>query len=506
MNLSFSSRQSRCLIFPAQGRAGIAVIRISGPACLDIYRQLCPSRALPPPRQATVRTLYDPSAPPTANVLDPSALILYFAGPRTVTGDDVLELHVHGGQATVKAVLAAIPRCASPSAIVRYAEPGEFTRRAFLNDRLDLTQVAVRGSSGALGRTYEEWRATLLAARAELEALIDFSEDQHFDESPAELLRNVSGLVVEILEGIRRHEAAGAPSELLRSGIRIALLGPPNVGKSSLMNLVIGREASIVSGEAGTTRDIVEASLDIRGFLCLFADTAGFRGEASLESGGSVGAVEREGIRRAKQKALDSHIVVVLAAVEPTPDGHAIVYDAETVELAAQAQAAILVVNKRDAVDAATFSSLLESFHAEIGRATPALRDVPTLAISCREAQDATSRGTRSSSSSSSNGGVDTFIDTLAGLFGDMTSLPVEMQDMLGVTARQRQLLDQCGAWLDEYMAIAEAGNQQDPDVVLAAEHLRYAAECLAKITGRGEGGDVEEVLGVIFEKFCVGK
>ncbi|CRK35626.1 hypothetical protein BN1708_001265 [Verticillium longisporum] len=506
MNLSFSSRQSRCLIFPANAHhrpAGAASRPDSDPVFTAvasrqqlhlqqhlqlelrhnklcgarlvspspsfspepplhcIYRQLCPSRALPPPRQATVRTLYDPSAPPTANVLDPSALILYFAGPRTVTGDDVLELHVHGGQATVKAVLAAIPRCASPSAIVRYAEPGEFTRRAFLNDRLDLTQVeslgdtlaadteqqrlaAVRGSSGALGRTYEEWRATLLAARAELEALIDFSEDQHFDESPAELLRNVSGLVVEILEGIRRHEAAGAPSELLRSGIRIALLGPPNVGKSSLMNLVIGREASIVSGEAGTTRDIVEASLDIRGFLCLFADTAGFRGEASLESGGSVGAVEREGIRRAKQKALDSHIVVVLAAVEPTPDGHAIVYDAETVELAAQAQAAILVVNKRDAVDAATFSSLLESFHAEIGRATPALRD--------------------------------------------------------------RQLLDQCGAWLDEYMAIAEAGNQQDPDVVLAAEHLRYAAECLAKITGRGEGGDVEEVLGVIFEKFCVGK
>ncbi|EEY13998.1 tRNA modification GTPase GTPBP3 [Verticillium alfalfae VaMs.102] len=402
----------------APGRAGIAVIRISGPACLDIYRQLCPSRALPPPRQATVRTLYDPSAPPTANVLDPSALILYFAGPRTVTGDDVLELHVHGGQATVKAVLAAIPRCASASvAVVRYAEPGEFTRRAFLNDRLDLTQVESLGDTLAADTEQQRWRRQGLIWRP--------------------------GRTYE--DGARR------------SGIRIALLGPPNVGKSSLMNLVIGREASIVSGEAGTTRDIVEASLDIRGFLCLFADTAGFRGEASLESGGSVGAVEREGIRRAKQKALDSHIVVVLAAVEPTPDGHAIVYDAETVELAAQAQAAI-----------------------------------------SSEAQDATSRGTHSTTS---NGGVDTFIDTLAGLFGDMTSLPVEMQDMLGVTARQRQLLDQCGAWLDEYMAIAEAGDQQDPDVVLAAEHLRYAAECLAKITGRGEGGDVEEVLGVIFEK-----
>ncbi|KAM0285182.1 hypothetical protein ACHAQH_001611 [Verticillium albo-atrum] len=495
----------------AQGRAGIAVIRISGPACLDIYRQLCPSKALPKPRQATVRTLYDPSAPSTANVLDPSALILFFAGPRTVTGDDVLELHVHGGQATVKAVLAAIPKCAAPSAIVRYAEPGEFTRRAFLNDRLDLTQVeslgdtlaadteqqrqaAVRGSSGTLGRTYEGWRETLLAARAELEALIDFSEDQHFDESPTELLRNVSGLVEDIREGIRRHEAAGAPSELLRSGIRIALLGPPNVGKSSLMNLVIGREASIVSGEAGTTRDIVEASLDIRGFLCLFADTAGFRGQASLEAGGPVGAVEKEGIRRAKQKALDSHIVVVLAAVEATPSGHEIVYDMETVELAAQAQAALLVVNKRDAVDAATFSSLLESFHVEIRRRTPSLHDTPMITISCREAQGA-------QGGSGSNGGVDAFIDTLASLFGDMTSLPVEMQDLLGVTARQTQLLDQCGAWLDEYIAIAEVGDQEEPDVVLAAEHLRYAAECLAKITGSGEGGDVEEVLGVIFEK-----
>ncbi|KAM0324111.1 hypothetical protein ACHAQA_008303 [Verticillium albo-atrum] len=490
----------------AQGRAGIAVIRISGPACLDIYRQLCPAKALPKPRQATVRTLLAPSAPPTANVLDPSALLLYFAAPRTVTGDDVLELHVHGGQATVKAVLAAIPQCAPPSAVVRYAEPGEFTRRAFLNDRLDLTQVeslgdtlaadteqqrqaAVRGSSGALGRTYEGWRETLLLARAELEALIDFSEDQHFDESPAELLRNVSELVVTIQEGIRNHEAAGAPSELLRSGIRIALLGPPNVGKSSLMNLVVGREASIVSGEAGTTRDIVEASLDIRGFLCLFADTAGFRGEASVEAGERIGAVEKEGIRRAKQKALDSHIVVVLASVEATSDGPKIVYDAETVELAAQAQGSLLVVNKRDAVDDATFSSLVDTFRAEIRHQRPTLHDATVIPISCKEAQDA--RG----------GGIEALVGRLAGLFGDMTSLPVEMQDMLGVTARQRQLLGQCGGWLDEYMAIAEVADREDPDVVLAAEHLRYAAECLAKITGRGEGGDVEEVLGVIFEK-----
>lgn len=398
----------------------------------------------------------------THGVLDPSALVLWLPAPRSATGQDVLELHVHGGPATVKAVLAAIPRagevgeearrrsggrsgrasndeesshhrqlhgsCRSVAhpltlrggqadhgmvsgesdqhhqqeeGIIRYAEPGEFTRRAFLNGRLDLAQVeslgdqlaaeteqqrraAVRGSSGALGRIYEGWRAQLLAARAELEALIDFSEDQHFDESPRELMTNVARQVMRLLDAVDEHQDAGRRSELLRSGIRIALVGPSNAGKSSLMNLVVGREASIVSREAGTTRDIVEAGIDLRGYLCTFADTAGFRqqGRHSLarageqearrpessgvlekklrgnevpnvhldqvdnvsEYGGGepsadaaqismqlparddslahdpVGSIEAEGIRRARRRALDSDLVIALASVEPSGD------------------------------------------------------------------------------------------------------------------------------------------------------------------------------------------
>jgi tRNA U34 5-carboxymethylaminomethyl modifying GTPase MnmE/TrmE len=230
-----------------------------------------------------------------------------------------LELHVHGGHATVKAVLAAIGKCQSKHTI-RYAEAGEFTRRAFQNDRLDLGQVealsdalsadteqqrraALRGNSGKLGRIYEEWRQLLLAARGELEALIDFSEDQHFDDSPAELMENVTRQIGPILSAIRRHQAGSRCGELLKRGIRISFLGPPNAGKSSLLNIIVDREASIVSEEAGTTRDIVEVSVDIGGYLCVFADTAGLRASAS------VGGVEQEGIKRAKAKAKESDLV-----------------------------------------------------------------------------------------------------------------------------------------------------------------------------------------------------
>ena len=287
----------RCVSCP---RSFHAISLVCFLTCSQVYRGLCPTKALPKPRYAGVRTLLEPESVDTfgANIVDSDALVLYFPGPKTVTGEDVLELHVHGGAATVKAVLSAVRKCSRLAlGTVRYAEPGEFTRRAFLNGRLDLAQVeslgdtlaaetehqrraAVRGNSGILGKTYDGWREQLLLARGEIEALIDFSEDQHFDESPTELLTNVRMLVEDMLNSIRVHKLGSQRSELLRNGIRIALLGPPNAGKSSLMNQIVGREASIVSAEAGTTRDIVEASLDIRGYLCSFADTAGIRTHA----------------------------------------------------------------------------------------------------------------------------------------------------------------------------------------------------------------------------------
>lgn len=505
----------------AQGRAGIAVIRVSGPACLDIYQKLCPSKQLPKPRYAAVRTLYNPGHPDPANVLDSGALVLYFPAPKTVTGEDVLELHTHGGPATVKAVLGAISRCTSGREShnsIRYAEPGEFTKRAFLNDRLDLAQVeslsdvldaeteqqrraAVRGNSGARGQTYDSWREELLLARGEIEALIDFSEDQHFDESPRELLRNVTGMVQRILRSIDVHEMAGQRTELLRKGIRIALLGPPNVGKSSLMNLIVGREASIVSREAGTTRDIVEASLDIGGYLCTFADTAGIRTSA-LPTDGAIGPVEEEGIRRARLEALGSDVIIVLASIERHADGtHFINYDAETLQLAAKAEQRIIVVNKCDSVDKSMLDKLLKDFGSSIHAHVETLAEPHV--ISCAKANEL------SESLDRDPGGIHSLTQTLVHRFEDLTALPEDMQDLLGGTERQRQLLAQCRLHLEDFMRQAEAGDQEagdagdEPDIVLAAEHLRYAGDCLARITGRGDAGDVEEVLGVIFEKYC---
>ncbi|KAI1458410.1 hypothetical protein F4805DRAFT_466789 [Annulohypoxylon moriforme] len=513
----------------AEGKAGIAVIRISGPSCKSIYHGLCPSKPILKSRYASVRTLYHPNSS-GSDILDSEALVLFFPNPKTVTGDDVLELHVHGGSATVKAVLSAIPKCAAEGPI-RYAEPGEFTKRAFLNDRLDLAQVealsetlaaeteqqrraAVRGSSGSLGRTYEDWRQQLLRARAEMEALIDFSEDQHFDESPVSLVVNVTNQVKQILQSIHVHEGASERSELLRNGIKIALVGPPNVGKSSFMNQVVGREASIVSGESGTTRDIIEANLDIRGYLCTFADTAGFRSAAGKDHTGpqgseaKIGAVEEEGIRRARVKATQSDVIIVLASVEADALGKPqILYDLETLRLAAESKARLLVVNKRDAVTDAELQVLVRRFTDDVLRNIGELEAIRPILISCKEAQDL-------SSDRIDPGGIRGVTDQLVSSFTSLTSLPATLQDLHGVTERQRQLLVKCRGHLESYLEsvgsttfTSDEGNtfgevdESDADITMAAEHLRYAANFLGRITGRGEVGDVEEILGVIFEK-----
>ncbi|KAI1214820.1 uncharacterized protein F4807DRAFT_9491 [Annulohypoxylon truncatum] len=518
----------------AEGKAGIAVIRISGPSCKSIYHGLCPGKPVLKPRYASVRSLYHPNSN-GSEILDPEALVLFFPNPKTVTGDDVLELHVHGGSATVKAVLSAIPKCVADG-LIRYAEPGEFTKRAFLNDRLDLAQVealsetlaaeteqqrraAVRGSSGSLGRTYEDWRQQLLRARAEMEALIDFSEDQHFDESPASLVSNVTEQVKQILQSIHVHEGASERSELLRNGIKIALVGPPNVGKSSFMNQVVGREASIVSGESGTTRDIIEANLDIRGYLCTFADTAGFRSAAGKDHTGprgseaKIGAIEEEGIRRARVKATQSDVIIVLASVEADALGKPqICSDLETLRLAADSKARLVVINKRDAVADDELQDLVRRFTAEVLGKIGGLESVRPILISCKEAQDLSSDHT-------DPGGIRGVTDQLVSSFTSMTSLPATLQDLHGVTERQRQLLVKCRGHLESYLEsvgsttftsdesnIYGEAEESDADITMAAEHLRYAANFLGRITGRGEVGDVEEILGVIFEKFCVGK
>lgn len=533
----------------APGRAAIAVIRISGSACLSIYQALCPEQKDPKPRYATLRTLFEPNVLASKDtILDSNALVLFFPGPQTVTGEDVLELHVHGGPAIVRAVLAAITRCnnATNSNGIRYAEPGEFTRRAFMNGRLDLTQVealgdtlsatteqqrrlSVRGTSNSLAKRYEMWRQQLLYARGELEALIDFSEDQHFDESPNELCASVLQQVLVLRRMLLAHCQNAMKGELLRSGISVSLLGAPNAGKSSLLNCIVGRQAAIVSHEAGTTRDVVEVGLDIGGYYCRLGDTAGLRKTTQdLISSGQparpIGQVEEEGMRRARERAAESDFVIVVVSFEEVNDTYHLHLDPEVCvtarQLIREKDNVVVVVNKADV--SRDLASLEGAVPATL-EALPGLQQNRIYAISCKDAAEG-STALLHETKDADPGNIQAFLQGMIQCFGDLTAAatpdladaasdPSIWQESLGASERHRLLLEKCLGCLDAFVAEVDGASDagrgtgaNDADIVVSAEHLRAAADCLAKITGKGEAGDVEEVLGVVFEKFCVGK
>lgn len=438
-------------------------------------------------------------------------MVLYFPGPKSVTGEDLLELHIHGGPAIIRAVIASIPFSVTPHRIC-YAEPGEFTRRAFSNDRLTLPQIealsdilsstteqqrilSVGSSSSSLSERYETWRTALILARGELEALIDFSEDQQFDTSCNELLGNVVAAVLELKEVLWNHVANAAKGELLRSGISLTLVGAPNAGKSSLLNRVVGREAVIVSGEAGTTRDVVDLSVDLGGFMVVLGDTAGLRLDDISEG---IGEVEKEGIRRAKKRVMDGDVVVVVLSVENIGGSPELKVSPEVINVVKEADAKeiIVVVNKMDLLRSNAGGTLPADMLATITSWLPGLPPNRIFGISCTAEAEA---------------GIQDFLHGLISIFRKMTSPDSSSSsswyESIGATERQRLLVEECMGFLESFLALTNTDAKEHVDVVAAAEELRSAAGSLAKITGRGEGaGDVEEVLGVVFEKFCVGK
>ena len=296
----------------APGRAGVAVVRLSGPGAAAALRDLAGS--LPPARYARHVRLRDPQS---GEALD-DAIVLYFAAPASMTGEDAVELQLHGSHAVIAAMFEALGR--RPG--FRLAEPGEFSKRAFLNGKLDLTEAeaiadlveaetaaqrrqAMRQLQGDFGRRCEEWRARLIAAQARLEAEIDFPEEGVPAEQWAAAGAELAALRAEIASEL----ADNRRGERLRSGVSIAILGPPNAGKSSLMNALAKREVAITSHIAGTTRDVIEVALDLQGYPVLLADTAGLRDSAD--------AIEEEGVRRARARAASADLkLVVLDATQ----------------------------------------------------------------------------------------------------------------------------------------------------------------------------------------------
>ncbi len=425
------------------GRGGVAVLRISGPGA-GLALQALTGRPLSVPRLATLAELRDPA---DGVPLD-RGLSLWFPGPASYTGEDVVELHLHGGRAVTRGVIEALARIEG----LRPAEPGEFTRRAFLAGKLDLTEAeavadlvdaetraqrlqALRQLGGALGQLYEGWRAALMRALAMTEAALDFPDEG----LPPDLAAEAERIVAEVSAAIAAHLADAGRGERLREGVHIAIVGPVNAGKSSLLNALARRDAAIVSDRPGTTRDVVEVALDLRGFPVVLADTAGLRDTAD--------EIEAEGILRSHRRAAEADLrLVIREAGEPSSTDPALGPGPDTIR----------VVNKID-------------------RAPDALRAADEISLSVRT-------GT----------GLDRLLDVLAEaverrLTGDGSPALTR--------ARHRAALE------DARDALARVPSAPLPE--LAAEDLRLALRAIGRITGRV---DVEDMLDLLFGSFCIGK
>jgi tRNA modification GTPase len=427
------------------GRSGVAVVRISGADARAALAALT-DRKLPKPRVATLRRLVGKDELPIDD-----ALVLWFPAPHSFTGEDVAELHLHGGPAVIAATLAAL----SVQQGLRLAEPGEFTRRAFDHDKLDLAQVegiadliaaetemqrrqALRQAEGALSRRLESWRTDLARVLSRLEAYIDFPDE----DLPQQLLSSINVEIAQIAETLGQ-ELAGHAAERLRDGLTIAILGAPNVGKSSILNKLSQREAAIVSSIAGTTRDVIEVRMDVAGYPVTLADTAGLRASAD--------EIEAEGVRRALGRAEHADLKLLVFDGGQWP-----AIDPETAKLIDDQ--AICVVNKADL-----------------------LREPEPVAIEGRAALKLSCK-------------------TGLGLDGLVSEIAVRAKGAMAggeilTRARHRAAVAEAKAALDR----ARVAGQLE----LKAEDLRLAVRAIGRIAGRV---DVEEVLDLIFKEFCIGK
>jgi tRNA modification GTPase len=426
--------------------SGIAVFRMSGPAVRFGLETLI--GRLPPARQLTVSEITNPD---TSEVVD-RGLAVFFPGPASFTGEDAAELHVHGGPAVIAALTKVLARIDG----LRLAERGEFARRAFENGKLDLTEVegladlvaaetemqrrqAVRQAGGALGSAYEGWRERLIRARAMIEAELDFAEDEDLPARVAgEAFRQIGVVSAEITEALRDDRRG----ERLREGVEAVILGPPNSGKSSLLNALARRDAAIVSPEPGTTRDLIEVRMDVDGYPLTLTDTAGIRTV--------VNPIEREGIRRAEKRAAAADIALVLTDATGTESGLG-------GDLALP-EAVVRVATKIDLLDSAP--ERLSAFDHAI--------------------------------SVVSGAGLDALLETLGRLVAERIGTA---ESTIITRQRHREALLACLASLDR----ARPGLPLE----VVAEELRTASDALARVTGRI---DVEDWLDVIFREFCIGK
>jgi tRNA modification GTPase len=436
----------------APGRSAVAVVRVSGPATLSIVNALCGSA--PRPRLAALRTLRHDGV-----ALD-EALVLRFEGPASYTGEDSAEFHVHGGRAVVEALMSALAALGA-----RLAEPGEFTRRAFENGKLDLAQAegvadlidaeteaqrrqALGQLGGALSQRYDRWRDLLVQSQAMLEAAVDFP-DEDLPEAVAERARPALRTLKAELDLALADVARG---RRVRDGFRIALIGAPNAGKSTLLNGLAEREAAIVTDTPGTTRDVIEVPLVLGGYKVLLADTAGLRETSD--------AIEAEGVRRARAWAEDADLRLWVV------DGFHVKHRVELEDAVRPGD--WLVLNKVDIAQTLTLDEAERWARRE---------GLEVVRLSARSASA---------------------LDDLRGRLAAAVADALSGADFPAATRLRH------AEWLREAQSyLARALSDAGLEVELAAEDVRLAARALEKITGRV---DPEDVLGRVFSTFCIGK
>ena len=433
------------------GVSGVAIIRISGSETSEVIKSLT-KKDLPKPRMATLRKINNID---TSELID-EGIILWFPGPESYTGEDMAEIHVHGGKAVVLALQKEIVKIKN----CRLAEPGEFTKLAFQNGKINLLKAesiadlisaeteiqrlqAIKIMEGKSSAKFNELREKLLKVLSFMEAKIDFPEE----DLPEENLKKIRNDCSEVLNKINKILNDQKVGEITREGFKIAIIGPTNAGKSSLINNLSNREVAIVSEIAGTTRDVVETHLNIDGYPVIMSDTAGIRD--------SKDEIEKKGIRLSLKKAENADLKLV-------------VVDAKNVDLSGYLNDllknnAILVVNKSDLLN--------EKLDAEVSKLNPVL-------ISLKN-----------------NTNIDILISRIK---NNLKNKFISEEDILITRERHRQHLVQCVNYLKEFLL-----KNEKKDFDKAAEDLRLATRHLGMIVGKV---DVEEILGSIFNDFCIGK
>ncbi len=424
--------------------AGVAIIRISGPKAFEAL-EILTGRALPAPRQVTLGSIRDRNK----DIID-QALTVIFPAPNSFTGEDCVEIHSHGSRAVMASIFSELENHQG----LRPADTGEFSRRAFENGKMDLLEIegladllqaetemqrrlAVEQSTGKLSALYDGWANRLTRARALIEAELDFADE---DDIPDSVASQVWHSVSELREEIAVHLRSGGNSEIIRDGFKVALVGEPNAGKSTLLNALSGRDVAIVTDIAGTTRDVLSVDINLDGYLVRIFDTAGIRDTQDV--------VEQEGVRRAVLTAETADLILLLRDNDSIPKQ----------SLTSFANQRLLQVRTKSALSPAAEASFDLSISAGEGLGLDELR-----AAIKREIEKRVGAG----------------------------------QTLVPARARHKKRLEETLNY------VSDALHSEAMDLAIRSEYLRLAATSLGRITGRV---DVEDLLGVIFSEFCIGK